>query len=293
MLIIRLLVFGCLVAVSSCAIRAQTKTSDDLIAVLTAPETSRKARVRAATQLAEKPPTEVLPKLMEVQRKHGHEISGWGMDLFERGYRVSWQEAAAITAAYAWSGNLDNPAYSKEEKAAALLDMMRREATVAGKAEWLFSLRRCWVAAAEAEAVSILTDATADGRPSLTAATILVDKTGMKYRGEIYAAALRAPTEHRQMFASTLLSMRSPEWEGRIGRHAFTVLLEDRAAHPDRPDYGYFLASSLGKFVGTEFTPNQSDPRYKAPHGLADAFFIETVDNALRWWELNRDGFPH
>jgi hypothetical protein len=41
-----------------------------------------------------------------------------------------------------------------------------------------------------------------------------------------------------------------------------------------------------------EFAPKQSDPKYKGENGLKDAFFIETVENALRWWEDNKSAYP-
>lgn len=135
----------CLVAAGCCVIQAQGKTSDELIKILTAPNTSRKARTKAAEKLAQKPPSEVLPKILEVYRKHGHTISGWGMDEFEKGYKVSWEQAVAVTAGYAWVGNLKNPSYTKQEKGTVLLRLLRQEKSASAKAGFLNDLKFNWV----------------------------------------------------------------------------------------------------------------------------------------------------
>lgn len=289
---IRTLLIVCFVAAGWCGIQAQVKTSDLLIKILTAPDTSRKARTKAAEKLAQKPPSQVLPKILEVRKKYGHTISNWGMDEFGRGYEVSWEQAAAITADYAWSGNLSNPSYTKQEKGAALLDLLRREKSVAGKAQFLFNLKFYWVDGAELEAASILGDSKGDSRSRYIAAEVLLEVTGMKYYGEIYSAALDATSEGQEWFASLLLRKKAPEWKARVLRYAFAVIQARRVALPDRLDYGYFLASSLQGYVGTQFVPNQSDPKYEGENGLKDAFFIETVENALRWWENNKNAYP-
>jgi hypothetical protein len=290
-MMLRILLTVCFVAACCLGIQAQGKTSDELIKILTAPHTSRKARKQAAARLAQKPPREVLPKLLEVQRKYGATISDWGLDAFDMGYEVTWEQAAAVTAGYAWSGNLDNPSYSKEEKGLALLDLMKLEKTASGRAGFLNNLKFYWVDGAEVEAAAILGDSNCDSRSRYTAADVLLGLTAMKYYDQTYSAALVASSETQEWFARLLLSKKAPEWEARVLRYAFTVIQTQRRAHPDRPGYGYFLASAVGSHVGTEFVPDQSDPKYKGENGLKDTFFIETVENALRWWEENKSAY--
>ncbi|MCM3869423.1 MAG: hypothetical protein ND895_01830, partial [Pyrinomonadaceae bacterium] len=181
---------------------------------------------------------------------------------------------------------------TKEEKGAALLDMMRREENVYSKARFLFDLKFYWVDGAEFEATSILKDSKAESLAREISAQVLLDVTGMKYYEEIYAAAVEAPLEKQAGFAQLLLRKREPEPEGRVLRYAFAVIQAQRAGPTDRPDQGYGLAVSIGNYLGTEFA-KQSDPKYKTENGSAHpAFFIDTVENALRWWESNKGAYP-
>ena len=62
---------------------------------------------------------------------------------------------------------------------------------------------------------------------------------------------------------------------------------------------GYFLAMHLGGIVGIKpvgrensaFTPDRSLPKYQDGHGLAPAYFQETVDNARAWWAEHKSEY--
>jgi hypothetical protein len=145
---------------------------------------------------------------------------------------------------------------------------------------------------AEFEATSILSDSKAESLARQISAQVLLDVTGMKYYEEIYSAALEAPLENQVGFAELLLRKRAPEPEARVLRYAFAVIKAQRAAHTDRLDHGYGIAVSIGHYLGIEFA-KQSDPKYKTEHGgFKDAFFIDTVENALKWWESNKGAYP-
>lgn len=282
---------ACFVMAGGSFAQAQSRSSDELIRVLTAPDTTRDVRKEAAAQLAQIPPGEALPKLSRVRKTYGHTISNWGGDLFRMGLEVTWEQAAAITAAYAWSDSLKNPKYTRQEKGAALFDLFLKEPSLPDRVSFLWELKFHWIDAAEPEAVAILRNPTADWRSRYVTAEVLLDAIGMKYYGEVYSVGMQAPLEHKEWFARLLFRTKSSEWEARVVRYAISVIQEQRAAHPDRPGHSYFIASSLGDYVGVRFKPDQSDPRYEGPHGLKDAFFIETVDNALKWWRENKEKY--
>jgi hypothetical protein len=109
----------------------------------------------------------------------------------------------------------------------------------------------------------------------------------MKYYGDIYSVALNEALESQDDFAQLLMSKQAPEWKSRIVRLAFGVMQLQRTEHPERLDYGYFVACSLQSYLGEHFAPNQLEPGFK----MTDGFFIETVENALRWWETNQSAY--
>ena len=122
-------------------IQAREKTSDELLKILSAPSTSRKARIKAAAKLARKPPSEALPKIWKIRKQYAGVTVEWGMD--HSGIKQSWEHVAHSTADYAWSANLHNPAYSDQEKGMALLGLLKQENTASDKASLLADLKFC------------------------------------------------------------------------------------------------------------------------------------------------------
>jgi hypothetical protein len=78
--------------------------------------------------------------------------------------------------------------------------------------------------------------------------------------------------------------------------HAFQLLtaIDDKMS-----GHGYFLAMHIGSFIGIEpvrdgqgpFAPDQRLKQYQGKHGLKDTFFQKTVDNAIDWWEQNKQRY--
>jgi hypothetical protein len=62
---------------------------------------------------------------------------------------------------------------------------------------------------------------------------------------------------------------------------------------------GYFLAMSIGQFLGIQpinnhenpFSPDKNLPQYQGPHGLLVNYFQDTVKNARKWWDENRSRY--
>lgn len=50
----------------------------------------------------------------------------------------------------------------------------------------------------------------------------------------------------------------------------------------------YDIACALHRYLGSHFQPDQSDPKYQGNGRLTDAFFEDTVTNALAWWADNK-----
>jgi len=76
-------------------------------------------------------------------------------------------------------------------------------------------------------------------------------------------------------------------------QYGFVLLEKVDDGHSGR---GYFLAINLGHLAGVEpmirgdqpFRPDLHLQQYKGPHGLTEAYFQETVDNARKWWREHR-----
>lgn len=89
-----------------------------------------------------------------------------------------------------------------------------------------------------------------------------------------------------------LLSRRPEHVKGpdaRILRKEFAHLEVLAAANPASPHEAYFLAASLEDYVGEGFRPGNPEP-YRHATGLTDAYFFDTVKNALAWWRTHEDG---
>lgn len=164
-----------------------------------------------------------------VRRAYGHACAGWGTDLFAAGVKVPWEAAAAMTASYAWSDNLNNlknPKYTTpaHDKGTALLHPLRQQTEASVKAGLLHDLKFNWVVGAEMEAVSLLSNDKSDWRSRYIAAEVLVDKTELRYFDEVYITALSAPLENKEWFARLLLWKKSPDRKAKVLCFAFDVI---------------------------------------------------------------------
>ena len=90
----------------------------------------------------------------------------------------------------------------------------------------------------------------------------------------------------------------NPSNRAKFVRHAFSLLEEIDDKHSGK---GYFLAMAIGSFLGVQpvasgqgaFAPDQRLEKYQGEHGLTDAFFQKTVENAMDWWEANKADYEN
>ena len=119
----------------------------------------------------------------------------------------------------------------------------------------------------------------------LTAAGVLVRKTGTRHFDAVLAAAPTAPLEDQEWYARLLLGERAaPEWEPRVLRYAVSVMEARRAAHPEGG--GYFIARALEGRAGRVFLPPLVNGELPAD------FFSRSVANALEWWRAYERDLP-
>lgn len=296
--------------VGCASLQVRNKTSAELIALLEAPDTSRRARKAASDQLKRRPPADVLPGVFTVHRHFAHHRTLWGSGHhLAAGEAVTWQEAAAITASDAWSGSLEDPTHDKQQKGAVLLgilsqwqseickppDLPPRPAAIigtdydlAGLSDLMYGLQTNWVDGTEHAITAVLTNDRFSSGCRLSAAHTLVSVTGTKHFGEILDAAANSPLGDQHWYARLLLGTKpAPEWEARVLRFAVTTIKAERAAHPDYAYAGYFVARAMEHHTGRTLTPE-----VVAGQCCPEELFRGTVDNALAWWEANEDRFP-
>ena len=289
------------------ALRPRAKTTDELIAAIAAPRTSRSARLAASDELKKRPPAEVLPGVFDVMRRHAHAFcQAENNDLFADGLPVTWQMAAEYTANYAWRGNLANRAHTTTEKGKALLGILaERKAELCHHADpqcdWrsmplidlytLFQgLQENCADAAEAAEAAMVADGDLDSGCRQTAAQVLVHRTGTRYLAIVLPAAEAATLRDQQLYARLLLEKKLPsEWEARALRFAVGVMRAERTSEPenDSPGNGiawapdYEIARAMERHVGARFQPDE----------LTHGWQRRTVDNALAWWEAHKAEF--
>lgn len=53
-------------------------------------------------------------------------------------------------------------------------------------------------------------------------------------------------------------------------------------------EHAYFLALQFGGYIGVDFSPESTKPKYQGPNGLNKQFYSEPVKNAAKWWQNNQ-----
>ncbi len=184
-----------------------------------------------------------------------------------------------------------------------LTEQLKKSATTSEKTLLIHALERYWVDDAEAPVAAALQT------PAwYAAASCLIAHRRDRYFGEIKSILEKLPSEPWQealtksrlvqliidkraranQLAKRGVHLDAPPVDPEVVVIAFE-LLKDMHRH-DR-QMGYFLALSLGDYVGQEFKADQRDPKYQTPSGLDESFFIHTVDNALKWWEDEKETY--
>jgi hypothetical protein len=156
----------------------------------------------------------------------------------------------------------------------------------------LYALANRWDPAAEADLAKILGDAGVSREVRRYAALPLIMHGEGDYRDVMLQWAAKSDHDEKVRWYDLLADPRHKARKGvdpRVIHMGFKLIQADRAQTPDYIHGAYFLAVNTGRYVGEEFAPSTNDPRYKAKGGLSEQFFADTVQNALRWWDKNRE----
>ena len=277
-----------------------------LVKRLTSTELDWKERVRVQKELMKLPPLPVLVSLLPEMAKGMPSMAIWNgsgsaeMDA-KMGMPAVWQVSYRVHEL--WDEQDRRLSLQKGDRAALGRELAAYLQKVGPKGYLLLKLagevESNWVPEAEAPVAALfLNDATEAG-VRLEALRCLLQNTGTKYLPDAKKVASAWPeTPWQQLlvkedFIKTLIVADSrnrnvpakSEPDTEILRLGFGLL---PTLEKEKAGTGYFLAGSLGTYVGQKFSPDQNAPEYQGEHGLADAFFSDTSKKALAWWENHR-----
>lgn len=266
------------------------KGSDFLIELMTDQKASFEDRLDAEDALAKIPPQEVLPKLLPHIAKGMPSGGIWnrrGARELDRTGPVPWQIYYAVHRL--WDGHTAR--LSPKEGGRFLIGLLKKEEEEFGKIAILGALQDRWFPDAEPDVAQVLNDPRQPGEVRLSAALLLILNGKEDYRDVLLKAARAAEAAEKHRWYNLLVDPRHKERKGvdpRVIVLGFELLQAEIARDANFVHGAYFLAVRIGPYVGQEFAPDRNDPRYKAKGGFNKLFFVDTVQNALRWWEDNR-----
>jgi hypothetical protein len=265
-------------------------TPEELVARLTDPKLSFKERCAAEDALAKMKPETVLPKLVP-QRAKGMPPGGiWNSAGREADQKapVPWQIYYAV--ARAWNDQIK--ALPVKEGGKVLLNLLKATTKDKEKYHVIYALSLRWESTAEAELGKLLRDAAAPSELRRVAALALIQHGAEDYRDTMLQAVSKAGHAEKVQWYELLSDPVHKKRKGvdpRVSQLGFQLIQAEKAKSPDYIHGAYFLALKTGAYVGEEFAPSPNDPRYQNKKGgSSDEYFVDTVRNALRWWDKNR-----
>lgn len=264
--------------------------TEDLVTTMTDKTATWDARCAAEDSLTNLPPQTVLPVLLSHIGKGMPSPVIWnsaGRD-FDKRASVEWQVFYAV--ARSWNHQVDS--LPRDSGGTVLLKLLGAAKSGSERSRVLMDLTHRWVPDAEGPVAALLKAPEEALAVRTTAALALILHGADDYHGLLLGYAQSGSFADRKRWFDLLSDPRHKKKTGvdpRVVKMGFSLIVEDRQMSPDYIHGAYFLAIKTGAYVGLEFTPEQTNPRYQGEHGLTDSFFADTVTNALTWWTKNRN----
>ncbi|MEW6302633.1 MAG: hypothetical protein AB1705_04125 [Verrucomicrobiota bacterium] len=265
------------------------ESPETLLPVMTDARESWQKRGEAEDALAKLPPEAVLPALLPHMAKGMPSGGIWNSAGREhdRGAPVEWQVFYAVGRS--WSAQVNKLPH--EGGGRLLHELLRKAPTAYAKDILLGDLALRWEPQAEPTVAAMLKNPK-EGLPVRAAAGLVLILHGREnYHALLLEYAGQGEHSERLRWFDLLSDPRHKQRKGvdsRVIAMGFDLIEAERRANPNYVHGGYFLALKVGHYAGQQFKPDQQDPRYQKQGGLNDAFFADTVENALKWWELNK-----
>ena len=192
---------------------------------------------------------------------------------------------------------------SNPEVGKILLELWNHPLSASGESSLLAALDYSgWVPEAEEPVRSLFQDSAADPRLRGHAALCLLHHFGSKYHADAVGFALYSQRDIRDLIFKELVEPPHARLSGidpAVVRMGFWLLFdemdkdEEAFAHDGvlRSHYGAFLvANRLGTYLGEKFTPGYKLSKYQGEQGR-ETLWREATENALAWWQKNKDRF--
>lgn len=201
---------------------------------------------------------------------------------------TSPEEKAYWMATVVWNYHTRFPFENNQGK--VLLFYLKKAKKPYGKMMVISDLSFHWVSEAEKPLAEIVKDKHEDENVRWAAENILLDKVDPnKY---IQLAIRLIKTSKDPSHAFNQLNMGNDFFklnksnQNKVISLGFQIL---SGIPEDRLEEGYFVACDLGFFlkIKNKFSPDQDLPKYQGNGSLRKAFFIDTVRNALNWYNQN------
>ena len=276
------------------AITAAAQLRDDsvttLVARLSDVAATRDARWAAEDVLSTKPAGEVLPALLPDVGKGMPPGGIWnsaGREFDERA-PAAWRTFYAV--ARVWDAQIRN--VSDAGGAAILGEMLAKAPTETAKVRILHDIaRRPWPGLEPVIATLMKDGKESTGVRTAAALALILHGQG-DYHADLLAAFEQQQTHANRMTWLELLVNPRHKAQSGVDRlvvvRGFDLVAAEKAASPGYIHGAYFLVLAIGRYVDHDFMPSQIGPSYATATGLSEAFFADTVENALGWWREHR-----
>lgn len=264
--------------------------AEDHIQKMTDEAASWADRCAAEDALAKIPPKQVLPKLLPHIVKgmpSGPIWNSGGREHDKRG-PVKWQVFYAVSRSW----NHQVASLPRDTGGTLLLELLKKTSSPNAQSRLITDLMRRWVADAESTVAALLKDPQKAINSRVTAGFALILHGKGDYHELLLEYANESNHVDRKRWYDLLSDPSNKKKTGvdvRVVIMGFNLIRAEQNSSPEYIHGAYFLAVTVGDYVGQEFKPDKRLPRYRGKHGLTDEFFGDTVKNALHWWNDNKE----
>ena len=245
-------------------------------------------REALASELARRPPEEVLPNLLPILFvPDPRPVAYQAPNSFEAAGHLPWPVPMRYTAQTAWRQIVSKS--PTRQKGMVLLKLLEKNLPEDQKRMALDALTWQFIPEAESVLLQFVNNKASSRSECLLAARTLLMHQGNKHYEHFVRLASKSHYTRKsalhKMLASRLVKREEPD--ERVTRMGFELLRTLVARDPSRPRKASELLRDIENYVGVKFYPYGDEHAYRLGDrgGLTEDYFQKGVDNAMRWWK--------